>query len=255
MVALRRFRSNAAHSNSGMGTDGNVVLVFAVQRGAIFYARIQLTKALKFLQLYADADSIGVKGYRAVSKCRAVMHYHRKHLRFAQQQLHANSLRTLQIRDDNETAQSHYMAVSVFRSAMHDMAGHDRRHVQALSLQLRKNLSLSPDDFKCVGSIPLFPLPPTDHIHLRLAFSALQMTLYRVTSDGGSRVSALVVSSDGVWMRCSVVSGLLEAAHGWVAVTGGDDLVQAFLPGMDPAKPFFFMCPQYIRPYSALLDG
>ena len=135
---------------------------------------------------------------------------------------------------------------------MHDMVCHDRWHIQALSLQLLENLSLFPDVFT-----PTFPLPPLDNIHLRWAFSALQM--YRVPSDGhadgGSRVSALVVSRGGVWMRCSVISDLPEAAHGWVAVTGGDDLMQEFLPGMNPAKPFFLICPQYIRPYSALLDG
>ena len=114
LVALRSFRADATHSNSGMGVDGNVVLDFAVQRGVSFYARKRLTKVLKFLQLYADTDSGGGKGYRAVSRCRAVMYYRRKQLLSARQQLRANFKRILQIQGDNENARSHYMGVSVF---------------------------------------------------------------------------------------------------------------------------------------------
>ena len=70
---FRRFRYHAAVSNSGMGADGNVILDVAVQHGVVVYAHAKLTKALTFLQSYADADRGRVKGYRAVVNCRAMM--------------------------------------------------------------------------------------------------------------------------------------------------------------------------------------
>ena len=45
----------------------------------------------------------------------------------------------------------------------------------------------------------------------------------------------------------------MEAAHGWVAVTGSDDLMQEFLPGMDPAKPFFLI--QYNQVLQCSIGG
>lgn len=117
---FRRFRYHAAVSNSGIGADGNVILDVAVQRGVVFYARTKLTKALKFLQSYADADSGRIKGYRAVVNCRAMMHYRRRKLLFARQQLRNNFAQALQKKRDDAVALSHYMSVSVFRSALHD---------------------------------------------------------------------------------------------------------------------------------------
>ena len=95
LVALQRFCSNAASSNSGMGMDCNVGLDLAVQCGVVFCAHTKLTKALKFLQLYADMDSGGAKGHKAVSRCHAVMRYHHKKMLFVQQQLQANFAQNL----------------------------------------------------------------------------------------------------------------------------------------------------------------
>ena len=84
--------------------------------------------------------------------------------------------------------------------AMHDMVGHNQQHGQALCLQWLDNLAVFPDVLDS-STFPLpcqVGLPSLDGIHLCGAFPALQMCCG--PSDGGGKISALVVSTGGVWM-------------------------------------------------------
>ena len=128
-----------------------------------------------------------------------------------------NFAQALQKKRDDAVALSHYMSVGVFRSALHDLVSHDQRHVGALRLQLLDSHVVLSDVSSCSWLRPNLPSLYLDNINLRKAFSALQVY---GSGHGGRKVSALVVSTGDVWMRCSVVSGVMEAAHGWVAVTG-----------------------------------